>query len=40
MSVVNISGTTIHSLLGFKHGTKLLGLNNNSKAVLRKFIGG
>ena len=34
ISTVNIGGTTIHSGLAIKPGTKLLGLNNKSKAVL------
>ena len=35
ISAVNISGTTIHSGLGIKPGSKLLGLNDKSKAALR-----
>ena len=33
--MVNIGGTTIRSGLGIKPGTKLLGLNDKSKAALR-----
>ena len=35
ISAVNIVGTTIHSDLSTKPGTKLLGLNDKSKAALR-----
>ena len=38
ISAVNISGTTFHSGLGIKPGTKLLGLNNKSKATLRNRL--
>ena len=38
ISAVNIDGTTIHSGLGIKPGTKLLGLNNKSKAALRNRL--
>ena len=38
ISEVNIGGTTIHSGLGIKPGTKLLGLNDKSKAALRKRL--
>ena len=37
-STVNIGGTTIYSGLGIKLGTKLLGLNEKSKAVLRNRL--
>ena len=37
-STVNIDGTTIYSGLGIKLGTKLLGLNEKSKAVLRNRL--
>ena len=35
ISAVNIGGTTIHSCLAIKPGTKLLDLNDKSKAALR-----
>ena len=35
ISAVNNGGTTIHYGLAIKPGTKLLGSNNKSKAVLR-----
>ena len=35
ISTVNIGGTKIHSGLGITLGTKLLGLNDKSKAPLR-----
>ena len=38
ISAVNIGGTTIHSGLQTKLGTKLLGLNGKSKAALRKRL--
>ena len=38
ISAVNIGGTTIHSGLGIKPGTKLLGLNDKSKAALRNRL--
>ena len=38
ISAVNIRGTTIHSVLGTKPGTKLLGLNDKSKAALRNGL--
>ena len=38
ISAVNIGGTTIHSGLGIKPGTNLLGLNDKSKAVLRNRL--
>ena len=38
ISAVNIGGTTIHSGLGIKLGTKLLGLNEKSKAALRNRL--
>ena len=38
ISVVNIGGTTIHSGLGIKPGTKLYGLNDKSKAALRNRL--
>ena len=38
ISIVNISVTTTHSGLGIKPGTKLLGLNNKSKATLRNRL--
>ena len=38
ISTVNIGGTTIYSGLGIKLGTKLLGLNEKSKAVLRNRL--
>ena len=36
--MVNIGGSTIHSGLGIKLGTKLLGLNDKSKAALRNRL--
>ena len=36
--MVNIGGTTIHCGLGIKPGTKLVGLNNKSKAALRNKL--
>ena len=33
ISAINIGGTTIHSGLAHKPGTKLLGLNGKSKAI-------
>ena len=38
ISAVSLSGTTIHSGLGIKPGTKLLGLNDKSKAALRNRL--
>ena len=38
ISSVNIGGTNIYSGLGIKLGTKLLGLNEKSKAVLRNRL--
>ena len=38
ISAVNIGGTTIHSGLAIKPGTKLLGLNDKSKAALRNRL--
>ena len=38
ISAVNIGGTTIHSGLGIKPGTKLFGLNDKSKAALRNRL--
>ena len=38
ISVVNIDGTIIHSGFGIKPGTKLLGLNDKSKAALRNRL--
>ena len=38
ISAVNIGGTTIHSSLAIKPGTKLLGLNDKSKAALRNRL--
>ena len=38
ISAVNIDGTNIHSGLGIKPGTKLLGLNDKSKAALRNGL--
>ena len=38
ISAVNIGRTTIHSGLGIKPGTKLLGLNDKSKAGLRNRL--
>ena len=38
ISTVPIGGTTIHSGLGIKSGTKLLGLSENSKATLRNRL--
>ena len=38
ISTVPIGETTIHSGLGIKSGTKLLGLNENSKATLRNRL--
>ena len=35
ISALNTGGTTIHSVLGIKPGTKLLDLNDKSKAALR-----
>ena len=35
ISALNIGGTTTHSGLGIKPGTKLLGLHDKSKAALR-----
>ena len=35
---VNISGTTIHSVLGIKLRTKLLGLNGKFNAALRNRL--
>ena len=35
ISPVNIGGTTIHSGLAIKPGTKLLGINDKPKAALR-----
>ena len=35
ISAINKGGTTIHSSLAIKPGTKLLGLNDKSKAALR-----
>ena len=37
-SLVNINRTTIHSGLGIKPGTKLLGLNDKSKVDLRNRL--
>ena len=36
--MVNIDGTIIHSGFGIKPGTKLLGLNDKSKAALRNRL--
>ena len=36
ISAINIGGTTIHSGLGIKPETKLIGLNEKSKAALRR----
>ena len=36
--VINIGGTTIHSGLGIKPGTKVLGLNDKSKATFRNRL--
>ena len=38
ISAVNIGGTTIHSGLETKLGTKLLGLNDKSKAALKNRL--
>ena len=38
ISVVNIDGTIIHSGFRIKPGTKLLGLNDKSKAALRNRL--
>ena len=38
ISAVNIGGTTIHSGLAIKPGTKLLGLNDKSKVDLRNRL--
>ena len=38
ISAVNIGGTTTHSGLGTKPGTRLLGLNDKSKATLRSRL--
>ena len=38
MSAVKIGGTTIHSNLGIKPGTKLLGLYDESKAALKNRL--
>ena len=38
--MVNIHEATIHSGLGSKPGTKLLGLNDTSKVTLRKILSG
>ena len=38
ISLVNIGGTTIHSGLGINPGTKLLGLNDKSRAALRNRL--
>ena len=38
ISALNIGGTTIHSVLGTKPGTKLLGLNGKSKTALRNRL--
>ena len=38
ISTVNIGGTTIHSGLAIKPGTKLLGLKDKSKAALRNRL--
>ena len=38
ISAANIAGTTIHSDLAFKRGTKLIGLNNKSKTALRNSL--
>ena len=35
---INIGGTTIHSGLGIKPGTKALGLNDKSKATFRNRL--
>ena len=35
---INIGGTTIHSGLGIKPGTKVLGLNDKSKATFRNRL--
>ena len=40
ISVVNIGGTTIHSGLEIKPGTKLLGLNDKSETALRNRLSG
>ena len=39
-SAVRVGGTTIHSGLRFNPGTKLLGLNDKSKAALKNVIKG
>ena len=38
ISAVNIGGTIIHSGLGIKLGTNLLGLNDKSKAFLKNRL--
>ena len=38
ISAINKGGTTIHSSLAIKPGTKLLGLNGKSKAALRNRL--
>ena len=38
ISAVSIGGTTIYSGLGIKSGTKLLGLNDNSKDALKNRL--
>ena len=38
MSVVSIGGTIIHSGFGIKPRTKLLGVNDKSKAALRNEL--
>ena len=38
ISAINIGGTTIHSGLGIKPGTKVLGLNDKSKATFRNRL--
>ena len=38
ISAVNIGGTTIHSGLAIKPGTKLLGLNDKCKSALRNRL--
>ena len=38
ISAVNIGGTTTLSALGIKYGTKLLDLNDKSKAALRNRL--
>ena len=40
LQVNNISGTTIHSGLGIKPGTTLLGFHDKSKAALRIMVSG